>query len=228
MGLMRRVKNFVSEKYAALVLRLELMRDKLNDYFGVHVDEQVNRQYSGEEAVFAISTGKLLNKHFGDTPGKTLLSEDLDSRIDALEGFAEELKGIYGMREIEVEFTDDDEVFPVTDPVYTFGQTDNINVIQINTRILAMDDPDLLDHMVLTMVHEFRHCIQASAVLRLETYGVPYKKRRLWRQNMRNRINSGEDFEGYYKQATEEDARNFSLLAWRIAHDMGASEEEAK
>ena len=173
--------------------------------------------YSEEEERLILETSQALQTIFLANPGTSLLEEDFESRCEAIEDLSERLIEIYDMENVNIIVTDDPEIFSDESGLH-FGTTVYPGTIYINANILRLDDPVMLEHIVSTVIHELRHVMQYQIMTLKKTYGVPYQRRSLWRYNITHYISCSEDFEGYRKQAIEEDARNFTNRIWQTVY----------
>ena len=80
------------------------------------------------------------------------------------------------------------------------------NQININSALLAESSPA---QALGTYFHEERHAQQHNAARFPELSDNPEQAQE-WRDNFKNYISPNEDFEGYYKQPVEADARDYS------------------
>lgn len=81
------------------------------------------------------------------------------------------------------------------------------NTIMLNSSLLEMSDPhELLD----TILHESRHAYQEYAVEHPCNVNVDTATLAQWEENFNNYVDSTLDFEGYFNQPIEVDARNFA------------------
>jgi len=215
--LIEKVKQAAGRMAYAARLQLEFFRERLENFLNVRpVDPEL--VYTYEERELMGQSALLLRQFFPGSPGEALLEEDFESRCDALESFAEKLIGLYGLQGFEVAVSDDPELFP-PEKELLFGVTQmGLGKIYLNANLVQLDQEEVLSHLVSTVIHELRHAMQFEAMLLVNTRGVPYSRRKAWRFNQLNYIDSALDPEGYFKQPLEFDARNFSNRIWLEAY----------
>lgn len=81
-------------------------------------------------------------------------------------------------------------------------------LITVNSDILT--NPTKLKSGVRTILHETRHGFQKVAVDNPEKYGITKETMQIWKNNFANYKSSELDYEAYYNQPIEVDARNFA------------------
>ena len=215
--LIKKIKTIVNQIVHSMQWKVEYLLERLECMFRIYrVDTQ--HVYSPEENRLIEKSSELIQQFFPNPPGSTLLTEDFESRCEVIEDFAHRLIQIYGMENAEVIITDDPEIFP-PDGGVMFGMTCmNQNKVYINASLLQMDNEDVLSHLVGTVIHELRHIMQYEIMTLINTRGVPYQRRKVWRYTTANYVDGGLDMEGYSKQSIEFDARNFTNRVWQGAY----------
>ncbi len=139
-----------------------------------------------------------------------------EERRTALEEMAEDLADAAGLEDFEIRFEDledqdgdgvDDN--PDTDSHGSWSEDDRVLRLDVND----LDDPDLIN----TMAHEVRHAVQHQAVDDLpddadDPFDPPPGATRDdvedWRDNFDDYTSPADDFDGYYNQPVESDARD--------------------
>lgn len=86
-----------------------------------------------------------------------------------------------------------------------------LKVIAINEMLLEDSDPR---EIILTDLHEIRHDFQNRAVNMPYSVDVDKETINLWKDNFDNYISPELDFEAYYKQPVEVDARTFASMIY--------------
>lgn len=82
---------------------------------------------------------------------------------------------------------------------------------RMELNIKMLEDPARLGKLIDTITHEARHQMQYDAILNPEKFpNISQETIESWRSNWNNYINISDDFEGYYKQPVEVDARKFA------------------
>ena len=167
---------------------------------------------------YSEQSSELIRQFFPGPPGSTLLTEDFESRCEVIEDFAHELIQIYGLENVEVIVTDDPELFS-SDGGVVFGITRmDQKTVYINANLLRLDNVDVLEHLVGTVIHELRHIMQFEIMTLVNTRGVSYQRRKAWRHTTANYVDAGLDMEAYSTQSIEFDARNFTNRIWQKAY----------
>ena len=81
--------------------------------------------------------------------------------------------------------------------------------MSVDIRLIA--DPGKLEKLLDTCTHETRHQLQNDAVQNPEAFqDIPEETLEQWKYEFENYIDGAYDFEGYYNQAIERDARAFA------------------
>lgn len=198
--------------------QMDLLRDLVGNIFNLH-HEYEGLVFTLEEESMISESAALLEEFFPTRPGAMLASEDYESRFEAVEDLAERLKVLYGLEDHEVIITDDPVIIGGEDGMITRGIIVFSNKrIYINAACLRSVDETVLDNVILTIIHEMRHAMQLQVATGVRRYGVPYHRRRAWRENIANYIQPEHDYEGYYKQPIEFDARAFASHVWQQAY----------
>ena len=214
MTMLQKIKNpTVRSLLQAALLRLELFAQKLEGFFGIYSVE-TQHYYSEEENQLIDRSVEVLQKHFPQNPGATLLEEDFESRCQALEDLAVELIALYGLTGVKFVITADPELFPAEQMIFG-GTLMQEKTVYINANLLRSNRADVLSRIVSAVIHELRHVMQYEIMTLENTRGVSYQRRKAWRYTTMNYIGVSEDMEGYYKQSVEFDARNFAGRVWR-------------
>lgn len=135
-------------------------------------------------------------------------------RMALMEDFAYGLLDLYGMSACDVIITDSEQIFAGAEIASCVGKCSfEEGLIYLNSHFLFQEDERILRKCALSVVHEVRHMMQWQAVQgKLELY-IPEAQVEIWRGNLSgNYIRSAMDFEAYYNQPVETDARNFAAL----------------
>lgn len=82
--------------------------------------------------------------------------------------------------------------------------------IALNELFLASDNEYVLNFIINTIIHEYKHAMQWDAVLGRNTHGYSDKLIDCWRRNFNDYIQPHESDEGYAKQPVESDASFFA------------------
>lgn len=213
--LLEKAKSFVKQITRSIEKRMEFLREKLGNFLGIYPVYK-GLIYTEEEEKLISQSEKVVSDYFPESPGQYLLSEDYESRCEAIEDFAMQLMEIYGLDDVEIIITDSAEIFPEKDAIYTFGYANFAEKrVYINANCLRSSDSMVLEHVASTVIHELRHVIQYRVAIMERTCGVPYERRHAWRVNLVNYIEAEYDPEGYSKQPLEFDARNFTNRIWQ-------------
>lgn len=172
-----------------------------NDLFGS--DRSYYRGNNGihERIDFNSNSSQTLSKYFGGNTLENWNNTDAYSRKSILEGFAHELSNSSQIGINQIVFKDMSErERGFFDP--------NTNSIVINSDVLL--DSKKLKSGITTILHETRHGFQEKAVANPQKYGISEELARKWKNNMDNYIDGIFDFEAYYNQPIEADAREFA------------------
>lgn len=213
--LIEKAKSLVNQIVYAIEKRIEFLREKLDGFLGTYPVYQ-GLVYTEEEEELILQTEMIVKDYFASSPGQCLISEDYESRCEAIEDYGSRLIELYGLDGVEIIITDTLDKFSDRDAVFLFGYADfSDNCIYINANYLRSNDPTILEHIASTVIHELRHFIQYRVAKMEKTYGVPYDRRHAWRVNLVNYIEPEYDMEGYSKQPIEFDARNFTNRIWQ-------------
>jgi hypothetical protein len=100
---------------------------------------------------------------------------------------------------------------------YSLGYRRSDGLIGINTRLFADGDLGKLGELIDTITHEARHQFQAEVIANPERFEIPAETVAEWKADFENYISPQDDFEGYYKQSIEKDAREFAENVMRRA-----------
>lgn len=225
-GLKQRVRQYINKAVKTVKRAVEFIRDRLSRFIGIYTNPDTEHRYTPREEEIMDSLVNVMRKHFDfeGNPGEQLMQEDYDSRCLAIEDYAKDVLQVSGLENVQVVVTESTDIFPEGENI-SLGQADlNENVIYINARLLRMDDPNILNRMITTVLHETRHLMQRKAIFLEDTFDIPYETRYRWRMNVCNYIDSNEDFEGYQKQIVEVDARAYEAVLWDRATGKVGSE----
>lgn len=218
----------VEEVKAEVCRRFAWVYEKLGAFLGV---SSKNREYvlSEEETRMARQARQIVESFFG-MPGETagtgettgdgkvvgavLAGLSPQRRMALMEDFVYGLLDLYGMSFCDVIITDSDQIFTGFEIASCVGKCGfEEGVIYLNSHFLFQEDERILRKCAVSAVHEVRHMMQWQAVQKkLELY-IPGDRVEVWRKNLSgNYIRSSMDFEAYYNQPVETDARNFAAL----------------
>ena len=212
------IQSFVQKIVSRLNQQMDLLRDLVGNLLNLH-PEYEGLVFTIEEEAAISKSADLLKHFFLEPPGATLVSEDFESRCEAIEDLAEQLKVLYGLEDHEIIITDDPRDFGEEEGVITRGKFDCPGKrVYINAACLRSDDEDVLNHVIITILHEMRHGMQHRIATGDRRFDVPYQRRRVWRENIANYIPPDYDYEGYFKQPIEFDARTFANRVWNQAY----------
>lgn len=112
------------------------------------------------------------------------------------------------------------EPMPSEPGMIAFGYNSGDGYIHLNEEIV--NDPDWLGQVLETATHEMRHQFQSDVLASPERFpDIPKDVLAEWRYEMdpRNYINPDYDFEGYYNQTIECDAREYSANVLEVFTD---------
>lgn len=103
----------------------------------------------------------------------------------------------------------------IVEPMYSqpgmisFGYNSGDGYIHLNEAVVQ--DPEMLGQVLDTATHEMRHQFQTEVVAEPERFGdLPSDVMAQWRYEFANYISPDYDYQGYYEQAIEQDARSFA------------------
>lgn len=103
----------------------------------------------------------------------------------------------------------------IVEPMYsdsgitTMGYNSGDGYIHINEAVL--EDPSMLGQVLDTATHEMRHQFQTDVLANSNAFSdIPDPVMDTWDYEFRNYISAEYDYEGYYNQAIECDARDFA------------------
>ena len=196
--------------------QMELLRDKLGEFLNIQ-PEYKGLVFTPEEEAAISESASILSEFFPEHPGKIMLEEDYESRCEVIEDLARQLSSLYGLEGYEVVISENPEDFSGGEDLIEFGRM-TPNRMYINGILLRSDKEDVLEHLVSTVVHELRHRMQLEiALLGERKYRVPYERRRQWRQNFCDYEEGGYDYEAYFNQTIEFDARVFTERVMKSA-----------
>ena len=102
------------------------------------------------------------------------------------------------------------EPIPCSNPgMISFGYNSGDGYIHLNAAVV--EDPSMLGQVLDTASHEMRHQFQSDVLANPQHFGdIPKGVLNTWRYEMANYIDPDYDYQGYYEQAIECDARGFS------------------
>ena len=102
------------------------------------------------------------------------------------------------------------EPMPCETPgMLSLGYNSGDGYIHLNADVL--DDPSQLGQVLDTATHEMRHQFQNDALAAPNNFSdIPQDVLKVWDYEMKHYINPDYDFQGYYEQAIECDARDFA------------------
>lgn len=103
----------------------------------------------------------------------------------------------------------------IVEPMYSesgtisYGYNAGNGYIHLNEAVV--DDPGMLGQVLETSTHEMRHQLQFDVIANPSAFSdFPDDVLEKWKYEWNNYINPDYDFQGYYEQAIETDARDFS------------------
>lgn len=82
--------------------------------------------------------------------------------------------------------------------------------IALNELYLASDNDYILNFIINTVIHEYKHAMQWDAVSGRNTHGYSEQQISIWKRNFEDYIEPRESDEGYVKQPVEWDASSFA------------------
>lgn len=218
--LIEKAKTFVKQFVTCIEIKMELLRDKLGAFLGIHPVYKGIVYSPEEEELISLSADTLL-EFFPEEPGLIMLGEDFESRCEVIEDIGNRLIEIYGLTGCKIIITDERTEFEPSQTVLTRGQADfEENCVYINANCLYVNDDILLGQIICTLIHELRHIMQYQIATLKNKHGVSYDRRHIWRRNIINYIDATDDMEGYYNQPVEFDARNFAGRVWQMAYNL--------
>lgn len=217
--LIEKAKSYLKQIAESIAWYMDILREKVGDCLGVHPVSQ-GLVYSEKEKQMIFDAAELLTQHFPGSPGELLLAENIESRCEAVEDFGAALAERLGLECCEIVVTDSPEVFGYDIPPKNYGVVmSDQGRIYINAYFLyAQDDPYPPERVLSTVIHELRHLVQYQVAALKRNDGVPFERRRAWRENALHYIRREVDPEGFYYQPLEVDARSFTGLVWRAAY----------
>lgn len=211
-----------AEVKAEVRRRFAWVYEKLGLFLGI---SRKSREYalSEEEMCLVRQARKTAESFFGrpaeyeksaGIAGETLAALSPQRRMAFVEDFVYGLLDLYGMSACDVIITDSEQIFAGAEIASCVGKCSfEEGLIYLNSHFLFQEDERMLRKCAVSAVHEVRHMMQWQAVHgKLELY-IPEDQIRIWRRNLSgNYIRSAMDFEAYYNQPVETDARNFAAL----------------
>ena len=211
LGVSRKNREYVlSEEELCLVRQARKIAESL---FGVPEESEGSAE-TGKAADSDEPAGGGKVGRTAGIAGETLAALSPQRRMALMEDFAYGLLDLYGMSACDVIITDSKQIFAGAEIASCVGKCSfEEGVIYLNSHFLFQQDERILRKCALSVVHEVRHMMQWQAVQgRLEPY-IPEAQVEIWRRNLSgNYIRSAMDFEAYYNQPVEADARNFAAL----------------
>ena len=103
----------------------------------------------------------------------------------------------------------------IVEPMYSqpgmisFGYNSGDGYIHLNEAVVQ--DPEMLGQVLDTATHEMRHQFQTEVVAEPGRFGyLPSDVVAQWQYEFANYISPDYDYQGYYEQAIEQDARSFA------------------
>lgn len=87
----------------------------------------------------------------------------------------------------------------------TKGMNDGNGILHLDYR--DIQNPAMLGDILNTTTHEARHQLQFEAVQNPGKFNIPLETIKVWEENMSAYVNPEYDYEGYYYQPVETDAR---------------------
>lgn len=202
---------------------IEFVRDKLSDYMGLYSEEKTDYEYSEREKDVMRAMVGYMRDYFDceNDPGEALAREAFEDRCMAIEDFTRRIGEAAGIEELNIAVTNSDEAFPPHEGISFCCANYREKCIYFNAAVLSSDDPKVLTEMITGAVHEMRHMMQFRAMMLEDTYGTSYETRYRWRRNIVNYVKGEEDFEGYYTQPVETDARLYETVIYHAALQKG-------
>lgn len=199
----KNVVSFVKEKLSWIV-------EKLGEFIGIYpIDSQV--EFTSEEENLISKSTEIIKNRMPNGVSATMQELNYYDRQAEVETIGNELLELYGLDNTEIILTDSPDVFPQEENTLVRGLTDwDNNCIYINSALLKSNDGEVLKQVIVTLTHEIRHMMQKNVVSGMNKYGRTHRSRRIWGHNWSHYIGCGNDFESYYKQPIEVDARNFA------------------
>jgi len=155
-----------------------------------------------EETInFAANSSQITSKYFDDNTLEDWENLGPDSRRDKFEKYIAEISDSSRIGIGQIIFKDmDEEQWGSFNP--------SSKTITLNSNILH--DPEKLKIGVTTILHESRHGFQREAIENPQKYNISEETAQLWRMNMIYYNDGRDDFEAYYNQPIEADARTFA------------------
>ncbi len=102
----------------------------------------------------------------------------------------------------------------IVEPMYseqgtTMGYNSGDGYIHLNEAVV--ENPGMLGQVLETATHEMRHQFQTDALANPSAFSdIPESVMKTWDYEFRNYINPDYDYQGYYEQSIECDARDFA------------------
>lgn len=201
----------VTEMKAEIRRRFAWVYEKLGDFLGVS-RRQNECSVSEEEAGLIRRSEQLAESFFGSSVSETLVSLSPQRRMALMEDFVYGLLDLYGMSQCDVVITDSEQIFSEAETASYMGKCAlEDGVIYLNSHFLLQQDERILRKCGLSAVHEVRHMMQWQIVRGNLALDIPADTVELWRRNLSGKyVRATADFEAYYKQPVEADARRFA------------------
>lgn len=154
---------------------------------------------------------ELTRQEYGDDPCATLHAMSMEDRAYSVIAFVNSAAERMGIKLSDVMLFQDSSGNHIG--VYN----EETNTLLLNVQLLA--DRRLFNTLMEAIFHELRHAYQLWVIQNPQSGNVSTETAEVWQNNWDNYIQSDTDFELYYKQPIEVNARKFSRLVMEEAND---------
>ena len=172
-------------------------------------------QLAEEDQAYLAASKSVLIDVLGEKPMDAFMAQDAESRVESMKTIMEKLTELYELEGLKIRFYND-----INQPILgAYEETEH--VLSYNIAFLLTSDPLLLQRSLATVFHEYRHAVQWKMVQSAGRNSYRwYTNDQMVRKitvNYLNYISGSENFQAYYQQFIEVDAREIS---WYIVEEL--------
>ncbi len=170
--------------------------------------EQAEEKYSGNfwyqlDFDFQVYKAAEFLSHFEEIKPQVWLTLSLEQRVHVLQRLEYQMSIIQNRPTVPVELR---EMPSPNFKGYTYGQTIYLNLANVRD---SAGEEAILNLVLRTLLHEGRHVYQIHAILHLG-FSPDAKMVAIWEHNFKNYHTAVDDFEDYWRQPVEVDARTYA------------------
>jgi hypothetical protein len=192
-----------------ITIFLDIVYDFFTRKFGLTKIPKTDSVHTKKDYQMIDETRKIVKKYFGKDVYTTIDKLKFEHRFKLCDLFIEELKQLYGF-DVKVTYYCDEKSLE-------FGcYNDEENCIYLNATYLLAGTRLGMETFVKSIIHEMRHKIQCIVLSNAEYWDTPQETKDNWSCEYKDYISSDKDYELYYKQLIEKDARSFSEKSMEV------------